>query len=631
MGTSPSRPGPWRVWIALAAVLTATGLGVAGIRRWTAPSGLEQGWSAYRESRWNDALSFANQRLKEDSNDREALRLRTRASARLQQDDITIAGYLRLQSEDAKAEDFFLLGDALFRQGDATAGEQMWQRALSADPAHAETIAALTRQLVRTDRLAEAADLALRLAGSPGWEARGKARLGLIRYDQLDFASAVEALHGALSIDSTVNGPDFSTASLLRQLAHALLRLRRTDEAETVLRTVLKAGPDREAQWLLSRVGLQRGDRAAALASWKTATSAGPLFIGEPAPYVGSASCEECHAELYDTQQSSRHARTFHHASEVAGLNLPSQTYNDPEDPRVIATVNSGTKPVSLQVATGSELIRAVMTYVLGSGRHALTPIGRDEDGVLRELRLTYYADISSWDVTPGHPLRPGDPHGYLGERLTDDSLRRCLSCHMTNHRAAAARTGPEAADLGIGCERCHGPGGNHAAAVETSFPDFAIASFRRNGSRDSPRVMTLCGECHGTRGREILQDNPAATVRFQGTTLTWSKCYEKSRQRFDCLTCHSAHRSADESPSFYEAKCLSCHAAEAQTPAGRLPVASEGSDLAERVVCPVNPRVDCVKCHMPKVPSIVPHAMFTDHQIRVHRGSVAGNGPRPK
>jgi len=65
MGIAPSRGGRRLVWIAFAAVLTATGLGVAGMRR----------WSAYRDSRWRDALSLANQRLKEDKNDCEALRL----------------------------------------------------------------------------------------------------------------------------------------------------------------------------------------------------------------------------------------------------------------------------------------------------------------------------------------------------------------------------------------------------------------------------------------------------------------------------------------------------------------------------------------------------------------------------
>ncbi len=278
------------------------------------------------------------------------------------------------------------------------------------------------------------------------------------------------------------------------------------------------------------------------------------------------------------------------------------------------------TKQATLQVAAGPEVIRAVMEYVLGSGRHAFTPIGRDDEGAFRELRLTYYAAVSSWDVTPGHPLRPRDWHGFLGERQTDDSLMQCLGCHTTNPRAAIAKAGPEAADRGIGCERCHGPGGNHVAAVEASFPDFAIGTFRRTSSGSSPRVMNLCSECHGTKGRQILQDTPAATVRFQATTLTWSKCYEMSRETFDCLTCHSSHGSADQSPGFYEAKCLACHASE-----------GDGESHSQRVTCPVNARVDCLKCHMPKVPSVVPHTTFTDHHIRIHSKAGVDSGPGPK
>ena len=118
MGIAPNRARRRLVWIAFAAVLMATGLGVAGMWR-SAHSTLERGRSAYRQSRWRDALSLANQRLKEDRNDREALRLSARSSARLQRDPTTIELYVRLGSEDAHAEDFFLLGEALQRQGQA--------------------------------------------------------------------------------------------------------------------------------------------------------------------------------------------------------------------------------------------------------------------------------------------------------------------------------------------------------------------------------------------------------------------------------------------------------------------------------------------------------------------------------
>jgi hypothetical protein len=33
-----------------------------------------------------------------------------------------------------------------------------------------------------------------------------------------------------------------------------------------------------------------------------------------------------------------------------------------------------------------------------------------------------------------------------------------------------------------------------------------------------------------------------------------------------------------------------------------------------------VNPSNNCLKCHMPATPSVVHHAVFTDHHIRIHR-----------
>jgi hypothetical protein len=196
-----------------------------------------------------------------------------------------------------------------------------------------------------------------------------------------------------------------------------------------------------------------------------------------------------------------------------------------------------------------------------------------------------------------------------LGEAQSADSLRRCLGCHTTSPRAVLGRTGPEAADRGIGCERCHGPGGHHIAAVELSFPDQAVTRFRRTASGTRPTVMALCGGCHGTTGRAMPQDTPAATVRFQATTLPWSRCFQEGRGALDCLTCHDAHRSGDEPPAFFEAKCLTCHST-VGTETGTGPGAA----------CPVNPRADCLSCHMPKVPSIVPHVTFTDHYIRVRK-----------
>ena len=629
MGIARGRPGGWLIGIVCAAVLTASGLLFWLTATWLRPAQpLEKGREAYQHGRWRDALTQAEQQFKQDGNNYEALRLMARASARLQRDQMTTALYVRLGPEKVQAEDLFLLGEGLMRQGQYSEGEEMWRKALHADPAHAETLYELTQRMARTDRLAEAADLAARLGAVPGWEARAAAMRGLACLAEAEPVAAVAALQRALRLDPNVRDTGFTAPDLRRRLARALLQLHRPDEAEAELQVVLKGGPDPEAEWLASRVALQRGDRATALAAWQRATSAGTLDFTEPSPFVGSARCAECHSEINDEQQSSRHARTFHYAEQVASLKLPAQTYTEHANQRVVATVTPAATPATLSIAGGSKAMRAVMTYVLGSGRHAFTPIGRDEAGVPRELRLTYYSAISSWDRTPGHKAEPAERDMYLGERQTDDSLRRCLNCHTTNFRAAVTRTGPEAVDRGIGCERCHGPGGNHLEAVEISFLDFAIGKFRRSAGGGSAKAMAVCSECHSPQNRTFDRNDPATTVRFQALTLTWSRCFTMSRGTLDCLNCHSAHGDVNQSPSFYEAKCLACHSSETPVPKSQTLNDSSAMQLQRRVACPVNPSNNCVTCHMPKIPAME-HSLFTDHHIRVHSSEPAGNaGP---
>ncbi len=573
VGIAPGRKGSRFVWIALTAILIGSGLWVAGSWRPSAQP-LERARWAYQQRRWRDALSLAEQQFEIDGNDREALRLMAHASARLQREPLTTTLYLRLGSGNVQAEDLFLLGEGLMRQGKYAEGEDMWRKALESDPKHAETLSELARRLARTDRVAEAATMAERLSALPGWESRGAAMLGLARLTEAEPAAAVNALQQALRVDPNVNDTGFTARDLKKRLARGLLQIHRPDEAAAVLRADSQLASDQEAQWLASRAALQRGDRSTALTTWQKATSAGLINFAEPSPFVGSARCAECHGEIHDVQQSSRHAQTFHDAEQVAGLKLPPQTYSEPETPRIVAAVTPGTTPATLRVTSGAEAMTAVMDYVLGSGRHAFTPIGRDERGVLRELRLTYYASLSRWDRTPGHKARPANWEMHLGEPQTDDALRRCLNCHTTNYRAAIMKAGPEAADRGIGCERCHGPGGNHVAAIELSFPDLAIEKLRRTAPGVTSRAMTVCGECHGPGGRPVDLDDPTSTVRFQALTLTWSKCYTKSRETLDCLTCHSAHGDLEKTPGYYEAKCLACHTAETPSLAGqsRLP-----------------------------------------------------------
>jgi hypothetical protein len=86
---------------------------------------------------------------------------------------------------------------------------------------------------------------------------------------------------------------------------------------------------------------------------------------------------------------------------------------------------------------------------------------------------------------------------------------------------------------------------------------------------------------------------------------MTTSRCYTESEGGMSCLTCHDPHRDDDQPASFFEGKCLGCHAP-----------TTGGSQTS----CRVNPAKDCLNCHMPKMPVAVLHTSLTDHYIRVHR-----------
>src|SRR5262249_2692274 len=225
--------------------------------------------------------------------------------------------------------------------------------------------------------------------------------------------------------------------------------------------------------------------------------------------------------------------------------------------------------------------------------------------------------DGSGWDVTSGHPERPSQLDEYLGRPLNEDGVRRCLLCHVTDHRSVIEGTGPVSSDRGIGCERCHGPGGNHLMTVQAGFPDLAIA---RPTLATGIRGVKLCAQCHSPRGRIVARDDPAA-VRFQGTTLTWSRCFTERNDTLDCLTCHDPHRNPANDPTHYEAKCRACRSG----PSSPGSLADSGRHVgppngSERPFCPVDSAKGCIGCHMPSVKNAIPHSVFTDHFIRIHR-----------
>jgi hypothetical protein len=250
----------------------------------------------------------------------------------------------------------------------------------------------------------------------------------------------------------------------------------------------------------------------------------------------------------------------------------------------------------------------------MGSNHQGRSFVGRDRDGQARELRVSQYPSAPEWDRTSEHPDEPPDRAGYLGRPIADESVRLCVHCHSTDFRAAQRPDGrPEAGDHGIGCERCHGPGGHHLRAIDERFPDLAIA---RPRLASASQIMGLCGQCH--KAPASASPDKLNFIRFQAPTFVQSRCYTESGS-MSCVTCHNPHRDAGRNPAEYEAICLRCH------PGGGGRAGEGGRETLSTKTwsaCPVNPKSDCLRCHMPRVEGAVPRAVFTDHHIRVREES---------
>src|SRR5439155_23472226 len=111
----------------------------------------------------------------------------------------------------------------LGRQGKGSQALARFERATLSDPDHTETLFELSGLYAQMDRLADATDLAERLARRPGWAARASARLGLLFDDQNEPARAAEALESALRLDPELSGAALGPAVARSPLARPLL------------------------------------------------------------------------------------------------------------------------------------------------------------------------------------------------------------------------------------------------------------------------------------------------------------------------------------------------------------------------------------------------------------------------
>ena len=230
----------------------------------------------------------------------------------------------------------------------------------------------------------------------------------------------------------------------------------------------------------------------------------GQAFLADPlrfwthdSAYAGSQTCKGCHAEIYQRQQASNHSRSLRPAKEVPQLTsgLPIERRDRASDSTLLLQLDSDGE-VQLQSRRNSDQAAAVLEWAFGSGLKGITPIARTGDGHLVESRLTWYASLQDISFTTGSSRYvPATARESLGRRLTQKQVSECFGCHTTGYDRA--REAPARDEMGVSCERCHGPGSEHIAAV-------------RNGK--APKKIFPPGRMEGRR-RGVFRANEGRSV----------------------------------------------------------------------------------------------------------------------
>lgn len=242
------------------------------------------------------------------------------------------------------------------------------------------------------------------------------------------------------------------------------------------------------------------------LSSW----SAAQAGDSAKAPrFVASESCAGCHEDETDGWRTSHHAFAWKEADGGSVL-------GDFEE-AVFAHNGAVTRFTrdgpSYRVETDHGGGLSTRTQVIGTA--GIAPLQQylveTEPGRLQALDIAWEAINNRWyNLYPDQRLRPGDGFHWSGPYKNWNA--RCAECHATdfqkNYDPSRRRYDSTQAEIGVGCEACHGPGEAHIAWAQD--PEI----FERNDwsgvdarglahvfEQDDPEAeIQQCAGCHSRR-----------------------------------------------------------------------------------------------------------------------------------
>jgi hypothetical protein len=318
--------------------------------------------------------------------------------------------------------------------------------------------------------------------------------------------------------------------------------------------------------------------------------------------YIGPQACAECHKDKYEGFSQTAHAMTssaasaasvhgiFHGEASVMWTGNPNLWYEmSASEDGFFQTVNSFQDNRLFQR-------RQRIDVVVGSGKIGQSYLSWRGDRLF-QLPVSSYGDSTDWINSPGFPD---------GTAVVDRPIiPRCLECHSTYFQSLDHDLGIHGRSghiLAVTCERCHGPGADHALLAATDAQE-SKSRIVHPGRLPSSRLIEICAQCHSDTGpprREPFAFRPGDSIAEfyepglgsggvhavnQVGRLRQSRCFQES-QEMSCITCHDPHQLERGNTALFSSRCQTCH---------NVDVCDMAPELGPTI------RDNCIDCHMPR------------------------------
>ena len=337
------------------------------------------------------------------------------------------------------------------------------------------------------------------------------------------------------------------------------------------------------------------------------------LFAQTTPRYAGSSACRPCHTQTYERWSKTRMA------------NVVRDPRTHPE-----AIIPDFSKPDPLLTFTKNDI-----AFVYGS---------KWKQRYFKKVGDDYYPLPAQWDVDHkiwrAYFVRPGTD--WWASFYPPDNMKRptgplCDGCHSVNYDIRTKTV----TEWNVGCEKCHGPGADHAAHPSR-------ANIVNPARLDSLRANDICIQCH-SQGRPLsnpiegkyydwpvgfyagldLKDHwqleehklgetsfthfaegTAHKNRMQGNDFVTSVMYTRG---IACFNCHDVHGTQNNADLLKPASvmCLECHGP--HTPNGPHTATIEQHTHHK----PGSSGNECVGCHMPKIQTTIADVNVRSHTFR--------------